>query len=89
MLGLVTADNLIVMFVFWELTTVFSFLLIGHDPTRRANRGAAQTALVVTTTGGLAMLVGIVAVHHSSGTMSLEAILADPPRGRSPAWARS
>jgi len=81
MLGLVTADNLILMFVFWELTTVFSFLLIGHDPSRRANRGAAQTALVVTTTGGLAMLVGIVAVHHSSATLSLEAIVADPPTG--------
>lgn len=81
MLGLVTADDLILMFVFWELTTVFSYLLIGHDPTRRANRGAAQTALIVTTTGGLAMLVGIVAVHSVTGTMSLQAIVADPPTG--------
>ncbi|SHJ10578.1 multisubunit sodium/proton antiporter, MrpA subunit (TC 2.A.63.1)/multisubunit sodium/proton antiporter, MrpB subunit (TC 2.A.63.1) [Tessaracoccus bendigoensis DSM 12906] len=81
MLGLVTADDLIMVYVFWELTTVFSFLLIGHDPTRRANRGAAQTALIVTTTGGLAMLLGIVAVHHSSGTLSLEAIVANPPTG--------
>lgn len=81
MLGLVTADNLMVLFVFWELTTVFSYLLIGHDPTRRANRGAAHTALVVTTTGGLTMLVGIVALWSVTGTLSLERIVADPPTG--------
>ena len=81
MLGLVTADNLVVLFVFWELTTVFSYLLIGHDPRRRANRGAAQTALIVTTSGGLAMLVGIVAVWQASGTLSLEQIAANPPVG--------
>ena len=81
MLGLVTADNLVVMFVFWELTTVFSYLLIGHDPTRRANRGAAHTALVVTTTGGLAMLVGIVTTGSLTGTLSLAEIVADPPTG--------
>ena len=81
MLGLVTADNLVLLFVFWELTTIFSFLLIGHDPSRRANRGAAQTALIVTTSGGLAMLVGIVAIWRTSGTLSLEAVIADPPTG--------
>ncbi|MFT3888162.1 MAG: Na+/H+ antiporter subunit A [Arachnia sp.] len=81
MLGLVTADNLVILFVFWELTTVFSYLLIGHDPRRRANRGAAQTALIVTTSGGLAMLVGIVAVWQASGTLSLEEIAANPPVG--------
>lgn len=52
MIGLVTADDLIAIYVFWEATTVFSYLLIGHDPTRRANRSAALTALIVTTTGG-------------------------------------
>ena len=60
MLGLVTADDLLLLYVFWELTTVFSYLLIGHDPTRGANRRAALQALIVTTFGGLAMLVGIV-----------------------------
>ena len=43
-----------------ELTTVFSYLLVGHNPTFTANRRAALTALIVTTFGGLAMLVGIV-----------------------------
>ena len=81
MLGLVTADNLVLLYVFWELTTVFSYLLIGHEPSRRANRGAAQTALIVTTTGGLAMLVGIVALWQTSGTLSLAELVADPPSG--------
>ena len=62
MLGLVTADDLILLYVFWELTTVFSYLLVGHNPTRGANRRAALTALMVTTFGGLAMLVGIVMI---------------------------
>ncbi|MEA5052500.1 MAG: Na+/H+ antiporter subunit A [Propionicimonas sp.] len=81
MLGLVTSDDLVVLYVFWELTTVFSYLLIAHDPTRRANRSAALTALIVTTTGGLAMLVGILLLGQASGTHSLQAILADPPTG--------
>ncbi|GAA3678872.1 multisubunit sodium/proton antiporter MrpA subunit /multisubunit sodium/proton antiporter MrpB subunit [Yimella lutea] len=81
MLGLVTADDLILMYVFWELTSVFSYLLIAHDVTRRANRGAANTALLVTTTGGLAMLIGIVALGHEAGTYSLSQIIAAPPSG--------
>ncbi|MGC4152996.1 MAG: Na+/H+ antiporter subunit A [Propionicimonas sp.] len=83
MLGLVTADDLIILYVFWELTTVFSYLLIAHDPTRRANRAAALTALIVTTTGGLAMLVGLLTLGFAAGTFSLQAILAAPPTG----WA--
>ena len=58
MLGLVLADDLLLLYVFWELTTVFSYLLIGHDSERRASRRAAIQALMVTTFGGLAMLVG-------------------------------
>lgn len=81
MLGLVNADNLVLLYVFWELTTVFSYLLIGNDSTRRANRSAALTALIVTATGGLAMLVGIVSLAVQTGTLSLAAILAQPPTG--------
>ncbi|MCC6498310.1 MAG: Na+/H+ antiporter subunit A [Propionibacteriaceae bacterium] len=81
MIGLVTADDLITIYVFWEATTVFSYLLIGHDPTRRANRSAALTALIVTTTGGLAMLVGFLVLGRAAGTFSLAAILAAPPSG--------
>ena len=80
MLGLVTADDLIVLYVFWELTTVFSYLLVGHFPTRNANRRAALTALLVTTFGGLAMLVGIIMLGTAAGTYQLSEILRDPGR---------
>jgi multicomponent Na+:H+ antiporter subunit A len=58
MLGLVLADDLLLLYVFWELTTVLSFLLVGHDGDRLGSRRAAMDALIVTTVGGLAMLVG-------------------------------
>ena len=76
MFGLVAADDLILFYVFWELTTVFSYLLIGHNPARAANRNAALTALIVTTFGGLAMLVGIILLGIDSGTFRISEILA-------------
>lgn len=81
MLGLVLADDLLLLYVFWELTTVFSYLLIGHDPTRRASRAAGMQALLVTTLGGLAMLVGILLIGTSAGTYRVTELLADPPVG--------
>lgn len=60
MFGLVTADNTIIVYLFWELTTVFSFLLIGHYHERQPSRMAAMQAITVTTFGGLAMLAGLV-----------------------------
>ncbi|MFG1946774.1 Na+/H+ antiporter subunit A [Nonomuraea sp. NPDC048826] len=80
MLGLVTADDLLLLYVFWELTTVFSYLLIGHHPEDRASRRAGMQALVVTTLGGLAMLAGFVIVGQAAGTYRISAILADPPQ---------
>ncbi len=79
MLGLVLADNVYLLYIFWELTTVLSFLLIGHNPERRANRRAAMNALIVTTFGGLAMLVGLVGLHVLSGTARISEILQSPP----------
>ncbi len=79
MFGLVTADNLILLFVFWELTTVLSYLLIGYARTRIAARRAALQALIVTTFGGLAMLVGLIMLGESAGTYSISAILAQAP----------
>lgn len=83
MLGLVTADDVIMLYVYWELTTVFSYLLVGHNPTRSANRGAALTALMVTTFGGLAMLTGLIILGVRADTFSLSTILADPQVARS------
>lgn len=79
MLVLVLADDLVLLYVAWELTTVLSWLLIGGDGRSRAARYAASQALVVTTAGGLAMLVGIVILAVTTGTTSISALLADPP----------
>jgi multicomponent Na+:H+ antiporter subunit A len=81
MLGLVTSDNLIQLYVFWELTTVFSYLLIGHYSDRVSSRRAAMKAILVTTVGGLAMLVGIVILGTEAGTYSISQILTLPPSG--------
>ncbi|MEH3077901.1 MAG: Na+/H+ antiporter subunit A [Quadrisphaera sp.] len=79
MLVLVLADDLVLLYVAWELTTVLSWLLIGGDGRSRAARYAASQALVVTTAGGLAMLVGIVILAVTTGTTSISGLLADPP----------
>ncbi|WP_410535609.1 Na+/H+ antiporter subunit A [Streptomyces sp. KL2] len=81
MLGLVTADNLLVLYVFWELTTVVSFLLIAGRGRTREHREAAQQALVVTTGGGLAMLLGFVMLGEAAGTYRISELVADPPDG--------
>lgn len=81
MLGLVLADDLVLLYVFWELTTVFSYLLIGHHPERRQNRRAAMTALMVTAFGGLALLGGAVLLGQAAGTYRISALVAQPPHG--------
>lgn len=87
MYGLVTADDVIVMFMFWEITSVLSYVLIGHYTRKRESRGAALQALVVTTFGGLVMLVGIVIITVAAGTTSLAAIVAEPVTGTAGSWA--
>ncbi|MBR8743659.1 Na+/H+ antiporter subunit A [Nocardiopsis sp. MG754419] len=81
MLGLVLADDLIQLFIYWELTTVFSYLLVGHKAESKESRRAAMTALTVTTFGGLAMLVGMIMLGQTAGTYVISEIVADPPPG--------
>ncbi|WP_081235647.1 Na+/H+ antiporter subunit A [Streptomyces viridosporus] len=81
MTGLVLADNLFVLYVFWELTTVASFLLIAERGEAAEQRRAARQALLVTTGGGLVMLLGFIMLGQAAGTYSVSGILADPPRG--------
>jgi len=83
MIGLVLADDLILLFVFWELTTILSFLLIGHYADRPTARRSALRAVTVTTFGGLALLAGVVILGQAAGTYRLSAILAHPPHGAS------
>lgn len=81
MLGLVTSDDLLVLYLFWEATTILSYLLIGHKPESRASRSAATQALVVTTFGGLAMLVGLILLGDAAGSSRLSDVIARPPSG--------
>ncbi|MEQ8770015.1 MAG: proton-conducting transporter membrane subunit [Phycisphaerales bacterium] len=71
MLGLVLADNLILLFVFWELTSITSFLLIGFEHEREGARRASVQALLTTGLGGLALLAGVVLLGLSSGTWTI------------------
>lgn len=81
MFGLVASDNMLVLYVFWELTTVLSFLLVGHYAERATTRRAATQALLVTTFGGLAMLVGIIVLGTLADTYRLSELIASPPTG--------
>ena len=67
MLGLVISDSTLMLYVFWELTTIFSFILIGHYHDRQGSRRAALQAIIVTTSGGLAMLGGIIILGMMPG----------------------
>ena len=81
MIGLVTADNLLVLYVFWELTTVVSFLLIAGRGRTTEHRKAAEQALITTAAGGLAMLLGFVLLGETAGTYQVSELLANPPDG--------
>lgn len=82
MLGLVTTDNTLALYLFWELTTVFSFLLIGHYFGKSASRRAAMQAIIVTTTGGLAMLVGLIIFGQiPGGSYTLSELIAHAQDG--------
>lgn len=78
MIGLVISDNLLALFVFWELTTITSYLLIGfsHD-TAKARRSALQ-ALMMTGIGGLALLAGVILIGTTAGTFEMSEINAMP-----------
>ncbi|MCQ4312092.1 monovalent cation/H+ antiporter subunit A [Pseudomonas stutzeri] len=76
MLGVVLAENLLLMLMFWELTSLSSFLLIGFWSHRSDARQGARMALVVTGGGGLALLAGVLLIGHIVGSYELSAVLA-------------
>jgi multicomponent K+:H+ antiporter subunit A len=85
MLGIVLSDGLVLLFVFWEITTITSALLIAHDIGDRESRRGAVQAFLVTAAGGLCLLAGIVLLGQIGGsyqlsdlTLGRDAILADP-----------
>ncbi|PZU39186.1 MAG: Na+/H+ antiporter subunit A [Microbacterium sp.] len=81
MYGLVLTDDIVVLVMFWEITSVLSYLLIGYYHQRSASRRSALQALLVTTLGGLVMLIGVVLLVVDTGTSSLSTILALSPSG--------
>ena len=75
MLGLVLADNLITLFVFWELTSLSSYMLIGFNHDLESAQSAALQALLVTGLGGLALLTGFLLIGHSAGNFDITVLL--------------
>lgn len=77
MLGLVLSDNIIAIFLFWELTSVSSFFLIGFHNHNKACRTDAQLAWGLTGIGGLLLLAGGLVIGNIAGTYSISAMLAE------------
>lgn len=76
MLGVVLADDLVTLYVFYELTTVSSFLLIAFEHEQEAARRAAKQAFLVTTAGGLCLLAAVLLIQQTTGTLRLSALAA-------------
>jgi multicomponent K+:H+ antiporter subunit A len=75
MLGIALSDNLLLLVVFWELTSVSSFLLVGYWGHKAEARAGARMALAVTGGGGLVMLAGVLVLGHIAGTYELSVLL--------------
>lgn len=82
MLGIVIADNLLLLLVFWEMTSLSSFLLIGYWSDRAGSRQAARMSLIITGSGGLALLAGFLLLGHMAGSFELSEILGRGERIR-------
>ncbi|MBR7654766.1 monovalent cation/H+ antiporter subunit A [Brucella oryzae] len=76
MLGVVLSGNLILLAVFWELTSIFSFLLIGYWYHNASARDGARMALTVTGIGGFCLLAGVLILGHIVGSYDLDKVLA-------------
>lgn len=79
MLGVVLSDNLILLFVFWELTSLSSYFLIGFNHDEAASRYAALQALLTTGAGGLAMLAGFILLGQLAGSYEISVLLQQNP----------
>ena len=88
MLGLVLSGNLIQLVLFWELTSLTSFLLIGYWHHRADARRGARMALIVTAAGGLCLLVGVLMLGRIVGSYDLDAVLAAGDAVRASTWYR-
>jgi multicomponent Na+:H+ antiporter subunit A len=78
MLGVAFAADLIALFVFWELTSLSSFMLIGHYQRQESSQYAARKSMLITVAGGLFMLVGFLLLHAVTGEFSIAYMLENP-----------
>ncbi|MCE6951091.1 monovalent cation/H+ antiporter subunit A [Cereibacter sphaeroides] len=76
MVGVLLSGNILMLVVFWELTSILSFLLIGYWHQTQAARDGARTALVVTATGGLCLLAAMLVIGQIAGSHDLDRVLA-------------
>ncbi len=76
MIGLVFSDNLIALFIFWELTSVASFFLIGFNHHEDKSRQAALQALLITGLGGLCLLLAVILIGNITGTYQISELIA-------------
>lgn len=83
MLGVVISGNLILLSIFWELTSIFSFLLVGYWYQNASARDGARMALTITGIGGFCLLIGLILVGHIAGSYDLDVVLAAGDRIRS------
>ncbi|MCZ2089483.1 MAG: monovalent cation/H+ antiporter subunit A, partial [Burkholderiales bacterium] len=86
MLGIVLSGNLIQMAMFWELTSLASFMLIAYWHHRADARQGARMALIVTGAGGLALLGGVLLLGHMAGGYDLDTVLASREAIQAHAW---
>ena len=82
MLGLVLSGNLIQLAFFWELTSLFSFLLIGYWHHNEKARSSARMALIVTAAGGVSLLIGVLLLGKVAGSYEVDAVIAAADRIR-------
>lgn len=75
MLGLVLAGNLVILFIFWEITSVTSFLLVAYKSKSQQARQGAFKALLITGTGGVALLLGVIFISTITGSTELTTLL--------------
>jgi|688.fasta_scaffold47377_2 multicomponent Na+:H+ antiporter subunit A len=80
MMGVIVSDDLILTFVFWELTSLTSFLLVGYKHEDAGARKAAQQALLVTGAGGLALLAGLILLTQITGATRISELASHAAR---------
>lgn len=86
MLGLVLSNNIILLFVFWELTSITSFFLIGFDNENEKAQKSAMMALAITGGGGLVLLGGLIVMSNIAETFSIQAMALSATQLKDHAW---